>query len=91
MVWLGNFLFLLFIAALVFELISSRWGERLEKLFIVPLKMVCGSKFGILGGAQLLLRRLFAFVLTSNVVGLLPYLLRIRSHLVFSIRFAFPF
>lgn len=70
--------------------ISRRVGG-LEEFLAVSLTMVRKSTLGALGGSHLLLGRLFLVILMCNVTGIVPYTLRVRSHLVYSVRFALPF
>ncbi|MEW8611479.1 MAG: F0F1 ATP synthase subunit A [Candidatus Thiodiazotropha sp.] len=84
-------MYLFFFVSFMVIMGNSRWVGGLENLLEVPLKIVRGSKLGLLGGSCLLLRSLFVSMLVSNLVGLFPYTISIRSHLVFSMRFAFPF
>lgn len=63
----------------------------MDRLLTLALDLVRGSKLAVLGGSHLLMRRLFIIILINNLVGILPYTLRTRSHLVYTIRFALPF
>lgn len=54
-------------------------------------RVVRGSKVSVIGGGGLALSSLFIILLFCNVRGLVPFVARSRSHLVFSLSFGFRF
>lgn len=91
MVWVGRFFYLLILVGMVYWYQVGRLESVLRLLVRLPLNMVRRSKISILGGSHLIIPCLFVTLLGVNVVGLLPYSFRVRSHLVFSVSFGLSF
>lgn len=90
-VWAGNFLYFRVFLGVVYWYANGRMESLVRAVFEVPISMVRLSKLGIFGGSYLIMSRLFVGVLFVNVVGTIPYVLRMSSHFVYRLRFAFPF
>ncbi|MES9964013.1 MAG: F0F1 ATP synthase subunit A [Candidatus Sedimenticola sp. 20ELBAFRAG] len=54
-------------------------------------RTVRGAKIRAIGGSYLVVTSLFLLILFINLVGLLPYTFRVRSHIVFVLTFGFSF
>lgn len=91
LVWVGRFFYMLILVGMVYWYRVGRLEAVFGRLVSLPLGMVKESKMGILGGSHLIIPCLFITLLGVNVVGLLPYSFRVRSHLVFRINFGLSF
>lgn len=60
-------------------------------IVILPYSMVKESKLRILSGSNLGLGSLFVTIFFINVTGLVPYVIRVSSHIVFSLCFGLRF
>lgn len=91
LVWGGSFLYLALFMGIVFWFKDGRGLSVLGQIVSVPLRIVYSSKIGIFGGSHLVLCTLFLTIFSINLIGRVPYSLRVRSHLVFRLSFGVPF
>lgn len=91
LVWFGNFFYVFMFMGLIFFLYSGR-AVVLFGLFVsLPGFMVGESKLRVLGGGHLWLKSLFVTIFFVNMTGLVPYVISVRSHIVFSLCFGLSF
>lgn len=96
-VFLGSFFLVWGLSALSLFFISSKvWASNsrweVVRFFLkdIIFSLISRTKGRNLGGFSLIVSRLFCIIIIFNVVGLLPYVFRVTSHLVFSFVFAAP-
>lgn len=75
----------------MYFLFCGRFLIFFKLFFSLPESMVKESKFRVLGGGCLLLKSLMVTIFFVNVTGLVPYVIRVSSHMVFSMCFGLSF
>nr|AJE26412.1 ATP synthase F0 subunit 6 [Cosmoscarta bispecularis]AZL35832.1 ATP synthase F0 subunit 6 [Cosmoscarta bispecularis]QHR79672.1 ATP synthase F0 subunit 6 [Cosmoscarta dorsimacula] len=87
--WMSTFIILMMIP-MMYWIMPSRFLVInliiIEKLYN-ELKMLMGNKYT---GNSILFITMFFFILTNNMMGLLPYIFTSSSHLVFTLSLALP-
>nr|ATV81523.1 ATP synthase F0 subunit 6 [Cosmoscarta sp. TS-2017] len=87
--WMSTFIILMMIP-MMYWIMPSRFLIMnliiIEKLYN-ELKMLMGNKYT---GNSILFITMFFFILTNNMMGLLPYIFTSSSHLVFTLSLALP-
>lgn len=91
LVWFGNFFYVVLFMGISYFVYEGR-AVTLFKIFVsLPGSMVKESKLRVLGGRSLGLKSLFITIFFVNITGLVPYVIRVRSHIVFSLCFGLRF
>lgn len=76
---------------IIFWFKDGRGLSILGQIVSIPFRIVNRSKIGIFGRSHLVLCTLFFTIFGINLIGRIPYSLRVRSHLVFRLSFGVPF
>lgn len=90
-VWFCNFMFVIIFIGVVYSCYGGRVSAFVNSFFGLVCRIVEGSKMSIIGGGRLMLRSLFLLLLLCNIRGLIPFVARSSSHLVFRLSFGFSF
>lgn len=86
-----GFEFFLFVFGMFYCCRISRFWVMGLFLISIGAGMVSRSKISVFGGSQIRVVSLFVLILLVNFSGLLPYVFRVSSHLVFRVGFGFTF
>lgn len=89
--WFCNFMFVIIFIGVVYSCYGGRVSAFVSSFFGLVCRMVEGSKMSVIGRGRLMLRSLFLLLLLCNIRGLIPFVARSSSHLVFRLSFGFSF
>ena len=90
-VWVRDFAFVALFAGMVFYINKGRAFVLFQSFLGLVQDMVDRSKLIALRGSRVLFGSLFLMMFFCNVVGLLPFVVRVSSHLVFRMCFGLRF